>query len=112
MYQSIIPGQSAPGRDRTCDHRQHAMHQFGNAVRAAGAGPHSIAAAYRTWALTNPHLYELATRRPLRRDIVGEAEAFAAAPLLHAVGGDPVRARALLGLAHGLVDLELNHHFP
>ena len=92
--------------------QQHAMAEFGRAVRAAGPGARSVAAAYRSWALANPHLYELAARRPVRRDIVGEAEAFAAAPLVEAVGGDPDKARALLGLAHGLVDLELNDHFP
>jgi AcrR family transcriptional regulator len=92
--------------------QQHAMARFGEAVRAAGPGARAVAAAYRTWALANRHLYELATRRPLRRDIVEEAEAFAAAPLVEAVGGDPDKALALLGLAHGLVDLELNDHFP
>ena len=92
--------------------QQHAMAEFGKAVRAAGPDARSVAAAYRAWALANPHLYELAARRPVRRDIVGDNEAFAAAPLVQAVGGDPDRARALLGLAHGLVDLELNDHFP
>ena len=92
--------------------QQHAMAEFGKAVGAAGPDPHSIAAAYRTWALENRHLYELATRRPIRRDIVGDVEGFAHAPLLSAVGGDRDRAIALLGLAHGLVDLELNDHFP
>jgi AcrR family transcriptional regulator len=92
--------------------QQHAMAEFGKAVRAAGPDARSVAAAYRAWALANPHLYELAARRPVRRDIVGETEAFAAAPLVQAVGGDPDKARALLGLAHGLVDLELNNHFP
>ena len=92
--------------------QQHAMAEFGRAVRAAGPDARSVAAAYRTWALANRHLYEVAARRPVRRDIVGAAEAFAAAPLVEAVGGDPDKARALLGIAHGLVDLELNHHYP
>lgn len=92
--------------------QQHAMAEFGRAVGAAPPDARSVAAAYRTWALANPHLYELAARRPLRRDIVGDAEAIAAAPLVRAVGGDPARARAFLGVAHGLVDLELNDHFP
>jgi AcrR family transcriptional regulator len=92
--------------------QQHAMAEFGRAVGAVDPDARSIAAAYRAWALANPHLYELAARRPVRRDIVGDVEATAAAPLLAAVGGDPDRARAFLGLAHGLVDLELNDHFP
>lgn len=92
--------------------QQHAMAEFGRSVGAAPPDARSVAAAYRSWALANPHLYELAARRPLRRDIVGDAEAFAAAPLVRAVGGDLDRARAFLGLAHGLVDLELNDHFP
>ena len=92
--------------------QQHAMADFGRAVGSAPPDARSVAAAYRSWALANPHLYELAARRPVRRDIVGETEAFAAAPLIRAVGGDPDKARAFLGLAHGLVDLELNEHFP
>lgn len=92
--------------------QQHAMAEFGRAVAAAGPDARSVAAAYRSWALANPHLYELAARRPLRRDIVGAVEATAAAPLLAAVGGDADKARAFLGLAHGLVDLELSDHFP
>ena len=91
--------------------QRHALRQFGAAVTAAGRRPRAVAAAYRTWALDHPHLYELATRRPLRRDITAGAEAFAGAPLAEVVGGDPDRVRAFLGLAHGLVDLELNGHF-
>lgn len=92
--------------------QQHAMAEFGKAVGAAGPDAHAIASAYRTWALQNRHLYELATRRPVRRDVVADVETLARAPLLRAVGGHPDRAIAFLGLAHGLVDLELNSHFP
>ena len=91
--------------------QRHAMTEFGTAVATAGPSPHAVAAAFRAWALGNPHLYELATHRPLRRDIVEGAEAHAGAPLAAAVGGNPDRMRAFLGLAHGLVDLELNGHF-
>lgn len=91
--------------------QRHAMTEFGTAVAGAGPSPHAVAAAYRAWALANPHLYELATHRPLRRDVVEGAEAHAGAPLAAAVGDDPDRMRAFLGLAHGLVDLELNGHF-
>lgn len=73
----------------------------------------AIAAAYRQWALSRPGLYELATRRPLRRDVIpAEVEAAAAAPLVAAAGGEEHRARALWALAHGLVDLELANRFP
>jgi AcrR family transcriptional regulator len=73
----------------------------------------AIAAAYRRWALARPGLYELATGRPLRRDVISpEVEAAAAAPLVAAVGGDEHRARAVWALVHGLVDLELAGRFP
>ena len=91
--------------------QHHAMTQFGQAVAAAGPSPRAVAAAYRAWAIANPHLYELAARRPLGPDITKHAEAFAGAPLAAVMGGDPDRMRAFLGLAHGLVDLELNGHF-
>ena len=92
---------------------QHqALIEFGAAVRSAGDEPRAVAAAYRSWALANPHLYELAARRPLRRDLVGDAEAYAATPIIRVVGGNTDLARAFLGLAHGLVDLELNKRFP
>lgn len=92
--------------------QRHAMVEFGKAVGAVGSDARAVAQAYRAWARANPHLYELAARRPVRRDIVGETEAFAAAPVVAAVGGDATLARVFLGLAHGLVDLELNDHFP
>jgi AcrR family transcriptional regulator len=92
--------------------QQHAMAEFGVALRAGGRAPRDVAAAYRSWALRNPHLYEFAVRRPMRRDAIGATEQFAAEPLIEAVGGDQNRALALLGLAHGLVDLELSDHFP
>ena len=88
------------------------MTEFGEAVRAGGNDAHSVAAAYRAWALANSHLYELAIRRPVRRDIVGTREAFAGEPLLRSMQGDANKAHAFFGLAHGLVDLELNKHFP
>ena len=92
--------------------QQHALAEFVAAVRAAGDDPHEVAAVYRGWALANPHLYEIAARRPLRRDVVGATEAVAAELLIRAVGGDRDRALVFLGLAHGLVDLELSGHFP
>jgi AcrR family transcriptional regulator len=73
----------------------------------------TLATAYRQWALTHPRLYELTSRRPLARaDLPAGLESAAAQPLLLATGGDLARARALWGLAHGLVDLELAGRFP
>jgi AcrR family transcriptional regulator len=83
------------------------------AVAVTGPDLFAITAAYRRWALARPGLYELATRRPLRRDVIpASVEAAAAAPLVVAVGGDEHRARAVWALAHGLVDLELAGRFP
>lgn len=82
-------------------------------VAVAGSDLFELMTAYRRWALARPGLYELATRRPLRRDVIpASVEAAAAAPLVTAVGGDEHRARAVWALAHGLVDLELAGRFP
>lgn len=73
----------------------------------------ALAAAYRRWALEHPRLYEFAARTPLTRDRIEPGlEVAAAAPLLRMTGGDQVGARALWGIAHGLVDLELADRFP
>jgi AcrR family transcriptional regulator len=73
----------------------------------------ALAGSYRAWALAHPRLYDLISRRSLdRAHLPPGVEAAAAAPLLRAVGGDVARARALWGLAHGLVDLELAGRFP
>jgi AcrR family transcriptional regulator len=72
----------------------------------------AIARAYRRYALDHPHLYRLMTTEPLpRADLPPGLENKAAAPLLTAAGSLP-RARAIWGLAHGLVMLELNGRFP
>jgi len=83
---------------------------------AALAGDDTLAAlasSYRGWARAHPRLYDLISRHPLDRDALPPGvEAAAAEPLLRAVGGDVAQARALWGLAHGLVDLELAGRFP
>lgn len=72
-----------------------------------------IAAAYRSWALEHPHLYELMNNQPLPRDQLPEGlEERAVLPLLEAVGGDRDRARAAWAFAHGMVTLELADRFP
>ncbi|MFJ6194919.1 TetR/AcrR family transcriptional regulator [Micromonospora sp. NPDC092111] len=93
--------------------QERALRGIGAALAAAGPTLGDLAAAYRAWSLAHPRLYELSTRRPLQRDCLASGvEAAAAAPLLAAVGGDQAAARALWGLAHGLVDLELAGRFP
>jgi AcrR family transcriptional regulator len=73
----------------------------------------ALAAAYRAWAVEHPRLYELTARHSLDRDALPPGvEAAAAEPLLRVTGGDVARARALWGMAHGLVDLELTGRFP
>jgi AcrR family transcriptional regulator len=73
----------------------------------------SLAAAYREFARTQPHLYRLMTERPLpRRALVPGIEDRAALPLHEALGGDADLARAVWAFAHGMVNLELNGRFP
>ena len=86
----------------------------GQAAALAGTSTLSeLAAGYRGWALAHPRLYEIIARHPLdRARLPPGVEAAAAAPLLGAAGGDVDLARALWGLGHGLVDLELAGRFP
>lgn len=73
----------------------------------------AIAAEYRRFALENPHLYRLATDRPLRRDrLAPGVEERAAAAVVAAAGGDRDVARAAFAFAHGMAILELNGRFP
>jgi AcrR family transcriptional regulator len=72
-----------------------------------------LARAYRAWALAHPHLYRLLTDGELPRDRLPEGlEAWAAEPVVIAVGGDPDRARAAWAFAHGMTILELDRRFP
>lgn len=93
--------------------QERALRSIRAALENAGPGVGGIALAYRSWALANRELYLLATRLPLdRAGLTPGVEDAAAAPLLAAVGGDLDRARALWGLGHGLIDLELAGRFP
>ncbi len=90
-----------------------ALDEIGDALRAAGPSLPELAAAYRRWALAHPHMYSLATERPLPRErLPAGVEERAAAPILAAVGGDEHLARAMWAAAHGLVSLELAGRFP
>lgn len=93
--------------------QERALRAIATAMAPAGTDLHRIGAAYRKWALARPGMYELATRRPLRRDVIpAEVETAAAANLVAAVNGDEHRARAVWALCHGLIDLELAGRFP
>ncbi|WP_399134493.1 TetR/AcrR family transcriptional regulator [Streptomyces sp. Li-HN-5-11] len=72
-----------------------------------------LATAYRAYALAHPHLYCLATERPLpRAELPAGLEDRAALPLLRACGGDLDLARAAWAFAHGMVILEIHGRFP
>jgi AcrR family transcriptional regulator len=93
--------------------QERALRALAEALAPEGTDLTAIMAAYRRWALSKPALYELATRRPLRRDVIpAEVEAAASARLVAAAGGDEHRSRALWALAHGMIDLELAGRFP
>ncbi|MGW3492916.1 TetR/AcrR family transcriptional regulator [Streptomyces sp. NPDC001020] len=81
-------------------------------ARTSGALP-ALAEAYRTYALAHPHLYCLATERPLpRASLPPGLEDRAALPLLRACDGDQDLARAIWAFAHGMVVLEIHGRFP
>jgi len=72
----------------------------------------AVAAAYRAFALSHPHLYRLINDRPLPREHLPPGlEGRAAAPLLRAVQNQ-TRARAIWAFAHGMIMLELAQRFP
>lgn len=73
----------------------------------------ALAAAYRAWASSHPHLHRLINDRPLDRSRLPPGlEERAAAPLVAACAGDRALARAAWATIKGLVDLELAHRFP
>ncbi|MGW2156057.1 TetR/AcrR family transcriptional regulator [Nonomuraea sp. NPDC001699] len=77
-----------------------------------GGGLGALGRAYRAYALAHPHLYRLMSAGPLPRDLLpAGVEERAAAPLARIVRGEAA-ARAVWGLAHGLVVLELDGRFP
>ena len=93
--------------------QDRALARMAAVLEGAGDDLGALAGAYRQWALLHPRLYELSARYPLDRDhLTPGVEDAAAAPLIRAAGGNNAAARALWGLAHGLVDLELAGRFP
>lgn len=80
--------------------------------REPGSLP-ALGEAYRTYALAHPHLYRLATERPLPRALLPPGlEDRAAMPLLRACGADVDLARSVWAFAHGMVILEIHGRFP
>ncbi|MGA4842334.1 TetR/AcrR family transcriptional regulator [Streptomyces sp. G45] len=69
--------------------------------------------AYRSHSLAHPHLYRLATERPLPRHALPPGlEERAAEPLLRVCGHDVELARAVWAFAHGMIILEIHGRFP
>lgn len=88
------------------------LEELGEALTSAGPDLLALAQAYRTWALSNPHLYRLSTEGQLDRSrLPPGVEDRAAHPLWSAVGTED-RARAVWAAAHGLTILELDGRFP
>ncbi|MFI7465434.1 TetR/AcrR family transcriptional regulator [Nonomuraea sp. NPDC049646] len=82
------------------------------AERDGRGGLAVLGRAYRAYALAHPHLYRLMSAGPLPRDLLpAGVEERAALPLVRIVRGEAA-ARAVWGLAHGLVMLELDGRFP
>jgi AcrR family transcriptional regulator len=92
------------------------LHDAVGSVRSAGSRADLLAElgrAYRRWALAHPHLYRLVTGGPLPRERLPDGlEAWTAAPVVIATGGDEARARAAWAFAHGMTILELDGRFP
>jgi AcrR family transcriptional regulator len=89
------------------------LNEFGDAFIAAGNTPREKAIAYREWAYSNPHLYYVVMREPLRRDLLPSGtEERVLAEVVKAAGGSHEKARAMWSLLHGLIDLELQGRYP
>jgi AcrR family transcriptional regulator len=72
----------------------------------------SLLTTYRTYCLSRPNLYQLATSGPLpRENLPPGLEDWAGNPWF-VVTGDPHLAQALWSFAHGMVILELDSRYP
>lgn len=102
------------GRDEVvADVQARAIRELAAALAAVGPWTPAVALAYRSWALAHPNLYEVCVRRPLRREYLPAGlEADVTAMAVSLTGGDHEHARAVWGLVHGLVDLEMAGRFP
>jgi AcrR family transcriptional regulator len=71
----------------------------------------ALLGAYRSYSLTHPHLYRLATSGPLVREgLSAGLEEWAGNPW-YVVTGDAYLAQALWSFAHGMVVLELDDRY-
>lgn len=87
--------------------------KFAQAILAAGPSKREKALAYRQWATTNPHLYEVTFRIPLLRERLPVGLEDGVTQMIIAITGkDHEHARAVWALMHGLVDLENSQRFP
>ncbi|MFG1942005.1 TetR/AcrR family transcriptional regulator [Nonomuraea sp. NPDC048826] len=90
-----------------------AMRDLARALEAAKDELEALAGAYRAYALAHPHLYRLMSAGPLPRERLPDGlEERAALPVVRAMGGERVAARAVWAFAHGMVMLELDGRFP
>lgn len=89
------------------------IQNFGQFIMNAGASKKAKALAYRSWATTNPHLYEVTFRIPLLRERLPQGlEDGVTQMIIQITGKDHEHARAVWALMHGLVDLENSKRFP
>lgn len=89
------------------------IQSFGQFIKNAGASKKAKALAYRSWATSNPHLFEVTFRIPLLRERLPEGlEDGVTQMIIQITGKDHEHARAVWALLHGLVDLENSKRFP
>ena len=102
------------GRDEIIAELQaYGISQFSKAMAGAKNSKRAKALAYRKWALTNPHLYEVTLKTPLLRDrLPSGLEDGVTRMIIELTGKDHEHARAVWALMHGLVDLEIAGRFP
>lgn len=95
------------------DLQERGLIEFATALSSAPPNKRGQVMAFRTWALANPHLYEVTLRIPLMRDRLPEGlEGGITAMVIAMTGKSHEHARAVWALVHGLIDLELMGRFP
>ena len=95
------------------DLQARGIQEFAAFLSDAGSSKRATALAYRQWALSNPHLYEVTFRIPLLRDRLPEGlEDGVTRMITEITGQSHEHARAVWAMVHGLVDLERAGRFP
>ena len=102
------------GKDEIiADLQARGIQEFAAFLSDAGTSKRATALAYRQWALSHPHLYEVTFRIPLLRDQLPEGlEDGVTAMIIAITGQSHEHARAVWAMVHGLVDLEMVGRFP